>query len=165
VGKGMVERALKARRHRPMFMVDLAVPRDIEAEVGELDDVFLYSLDSLGKIIEQNAEKRAAAVAEATVIIDRHTRDFSQWLESRSATPFIQSLRSRADQYRRIELEKAARRLAKGEDPAAVMEALANGISGKFLHHPLSALQRAQGEERSQLVAALEKIYPDQEEP
>jgi glutamyl-tRNA reductase len=165
IGKGMVERALKQRRHRPICMVDLAVPRDIEAEVGNLDDVFLYTLDALGKIIQQNTEKREAAVAEADAIIEVRTGEYMAWLSSRATIPVIQQLRSKADQYRHAELERAHKLLAKGEDPAKVLEALANGLTNKFLHHPLTALKRVSGAERDALTDALGKLYPDQEEP
>jgi glutamyl-tRNA reductase len=163
IGKGMIERALKLRRRKPIFMVDLAVPRDIEAEVGQMDDVFLYTLDSLGRIIQQNLEKREAAVAEADTIINARTIEFMHWLASRSSVPIIQQLRSKADQYRAIELERAHRLLARGEDPAKVLEALANGLANKFLHHPLSALNRSTGSEREVLSEALEKLYSDPE--
>jgi glutamyl-tRNA reductase len=165
IGKGMVERALKLRRHRPICMVDLAVPRDIEAEVGNLDDVFLYTLDALGKIIQQNAEKREAAVAQADAIIEIRTGEYMSWLASRATIPVIQHLRSKADQYRMGELERAHKLLAKGEDPAKVLEALAHGLTNKFLHHPLSALKRVSGAERDALTDALGKLYPDQDEP
>ncbi len=160
IGKGMIESALKLRRHKPIFMVDLAVPRDIEHEVGELDDVFLYSLDGLGKIIEKNAEKREAAVAEADRIIDIRTGEFMVWLGARASVPVIQQLRGKADQYRLAELDRAKRMLAKGEDPAKVIEQLAHGLTNKFLHHPMAALNRTHGQEREALHDALEKLFP-----
>ncbi len=164
IGKGMIESALKQRRHRPMFMVDLAVPRDIEAEVGDLDDIFLYTLDGLGKVIQQNSEKREGAVREADAIIEVRLAEYMSWVASRAAVPVIQQLRSKADQYRQIELERAAKMLARGEDPAKVIELLANGLTNKFLHHPLAALNRSTGAERDALADALGKLYPDQEE-
>ena len=165
IGKGMIESALKQRRHKPMFMVDLAVPRDIETEVGELDDVFLYTLDGLGKIIQQNSSKRESAVREADLIIDLRTAEFMQWLASRATVPVIQQLRAKADQYRQAELERASKMLARGEDPGKVLELLANGLTNKFLHHPMAALNRATGSDREALAAALGKLFPDQEEP
>lgn len=165
IGKGMIESALRARRHRPIFMVDLAVPRDIEAEVGEMDDVFLYTLDALGKVIQQNSERREAAVQQADVIIESRTAEFMKWLSSRASVPVIQQLRGKADEYRQIELERASKLLARGEDPVKVLEMLANGLTNKFLHHPLAALNRSSGAEREALAAALSKLYPDQEEP
>ena len=160
IGKGMVESALKQRRHKPIFMVDLAVPRDIEHEVGELDDVFLYTLDTLGKIIQQNTEKREAAVAAADDIIDIRTGEFMSWLAARSSVPIIQQLRGNADKYRQVELERAKRMLAKGDDPTKVIELLANGLTNKFLHFPLAALNRTHGPEREALHDALEKLFP-----
>ena len=160
IGKGMIESALKQRRHKPIFMVDLAVPRDIEHEVGELDDVFLYTLDTLGKIIQQNSEKREAAVAEADRIIDIRTDEFMAWLAARASVPVIQQLRGKVDQYRQAELDRARRMLAKGEDPAKVIEQLAHGLTNKFLHHPLAALNRTHGTEREALSDALEKLFP-----
>lgn len=164
IGKGMVERALKLRKHKPMFMVDLAVPRDIESEVGELDDVFLYTLDGLGKVIQQNSGKREAAVKEADAIIDIRVAEFMIWLGSRATVPVIQQLRGKAEHYRQTELDRAGKMLARGEDPAKVMEALANGLTNKFLHHPLAALNRVSGTDREALADALSKLYPDQEE-
>jgi glutamyl-tRNA reductase len=163
IGKGMIERALKLRRHQPIFIVDLAVPRDVEAEVGEMNDVFLYTLDSLGKIIQQNLEKREAAIAAADTIINARTIEFMHWLSSRNSVSIIQQMRSKADRYRQIELERAYKLLAKGEDPAKVLEALANGLANKFLHHPLTALNRATGNEREALSDALETLYSDPE--
>jgi glutamyl-tRNA reductase len=163
IGKGMIERALKLRRRKPMFIVDLAVPRDVEAEVGELDDIYLYTLDSLGKVIQQNVEKREAAIAEADIIINKRTSEFMHWLQARSTVPIIQQIRGKADQYRLTELERAHKMLAKGEDPARVLEALANGLTNKFLHHPLAALNRSAGAEREALSEMLDKIYPDEE--
>ena len=164
IGKGMIESALKQRRHKPMFMVDLAVPRDIEAEVGNLDDVFLYTLDSLGKVIQQNSEKREGAVKEADAIIEIRTAEYMAWLASRATVPVIQQLRSKAENYRQIELERASKLLARGEDPAKVIEMLANGLTNKFLHHPLAALNRVTGADREALADALGKLYPEQEE-
>ena len=165
IGKGMIESALKQRRHKPIFMVDLAVPRDIEHEVGELDDVFLYTLDTLGKIIQQNSAKREAAVAEADRIIDIRTVEFMAWLHARASVPVIQQLRGKADQYRQSELERAKRMLAKGDDPAKVIEQLANGLTNKFLHHPLAALNRTHGAEREALSNALDKLFPASTDP
>jgi glutamyl-tRNA reductase len=160
IGKGMIESALKLRRHKPIFMVDLAVPRDIEHEVGELDDVFLYTLDTLGKIIQLNSEKREAAVVEADRIIDIRAAEFMAWLAARASVPIIQQLRGKADEYRLAELERAKRMLAKGEDPAKVIEQLALGLTNKFLHQPLAALNRSHGQEREALHDALEKLFP-----
>ena len=125
----------------------------------------MYTLDGLGKIIQQNSSKREAAVREADVIIDLRTAEFMQWLASRATVPVIQQLRAKADHYRQSELERASKLLARGEDPAKVLDMLANGLTNKFLHHPMAALNRATGADREALAAALGKLFPDQEEP
>ena len=163
VGKGLVERALKARRRRPMFIVDFAVPRDVEAEVKGLEDVFLYTVDDLGKIVQDNAESRRAAADQAEQIVAKQVESFRAWLAGRAAAPAIVELRRRADQYREAELARARARLAKGDDPQAVLEALAKGLANKFLHHPTQALSRAPEAEREQLARAIEILYPEVE--
>ena len=162
IGLGMVERALKARRHRPMFIVDLAVPRDVEPEVALLDDVYVYTVDDLGRIVQTGSETRQAAVAQAEAIIESRVRDFEGWLRARRAVPVIQGLRQRADEMRAHELERARRRLAAGDSPDAVLEQLSQALTNKFLHAPVSALHRAAGEEdaaRERLIAALARFY------
>jgi glutamyl-tRNA reductase len=161
--RAMVEAALKARRRRPMFIVDLAVPRDVEASVAKMSDVFLYTIDDLGSIAQQGVESRHAAVAEAEALVSRQVEAFRAWQGARAAAPAIVELRRRADQYRDAELARARARLAKGEDPAAVLEALAKGLANKFLHHPSQALSRAPDSEREQLMRALERLFPDVE--
>ena len=161
LGKGMFERALKARRRRPMFVVDFAVPRDVEREVASLEDVFLYTIDDLGGVVAEGREHRQAAVAEAEAIVQAQVGAFRDWQTSRAAAPAIVELRRRADQYREAELARAKARLAKGDDPAAVLEALARGLANKFLHHPSQALSRASDGEREQLARAIERLYPD----
>ncbi|MCU0868908.1 MAG: glutamyl-tRNA reductase [Burkholderiales bacterium] len=160
IGKGMVERALKARRHRPMLFVDLAVPRDVELEVAGLRDVFVYTVDDLGKIVQAGVELRASAVDEAETIITRGVHEFMQWLQARDAVPTIRALREHGERVRAQELERAQKALARGDDPAAVIEALSRGLVNKFLHAPTEALQRAPGDERSRLVALISRLYP-----
>ena len=164
VGKGMLERALKARRRRPIFIVDFAVPRDVEAEAAVLEDIFLYTIDDLGKIVQEGAESRRAAVAEAETIVDRQVAAYREWQGSRAAVPAIVELRRRADQYREAELAKARTRLARGDAPEAVVDALARGLANKFLHHPSRALSRAGDGEREALARAIETLYPQVEE-
>jgi glutamyl-tRNA reductase len=117
IGQGMAERALKARRHRPMVMVDLAVPRDIEPEIAKLDDVFLYTLDDLAVIVESGLESREKAVVEAEAIIDLAGGRLPALAEAREAVPTIRALRDTAERTRRHEVEHALKLLAKGEDP------------------------------------------------
>jgi glutamyl-tRNA reductase len=162
IGLGMVERALKARRHRPMFIVDLAVPRDVEPEVARLDDIYVYTVDDLGKIVQTGTETRQAAVAQAEAIIESRVRDFEGWLKTRAAVPVIQGLRSRADELRAQELERARRRLAAGESPELVLEHLSHALTNKFLHAPVSALHQSAGTDdaaRDRLIATLSRFY------
>ena len=159
IGLGMVERALKIRRHRPMVMVDLAVPRDIEAEIARLDDIFLYTLDDLGQIVESGLESRQAAVIEAEAIIDGRVADFLHWMASRETVPVIRALRDSAERTRRHELEHAIKRLSHGDDPAKVLEALSHGIVNKLLHAPTHALNRAEGDERTEVAQLISRIY------
>ncbi|MGZ5101628.1 MAG: glutamyl-tRNA reductase [Usitatibacter sp.] len=161
LGKGLIESALKARKRRPMFIVDFAVPRDVEAEVASLEDVFLYTIDDLGAIVQEGAASRRSAVGEAEVIIERQVEVFGAWQASRAAVPAIVELRRRANLYREVELARAMGRLAKGDDPAAVLEALAKGLANKFLHHPSQALSKARDAEREQLTRAIETLFPE----
>jgi glutamyl-tRNA reductase len=159
IGKGVVERALKARKHRPMLLFDLAVPRDIEIEVGGLDDVFLYSVDDLGKLAREGLDVRRKAVAQAEVIIENQVTDFMHWLANRELVPTIRALRDNADRARRHELERAMRRLAKGDDPQLVLEQLSHGLTNKLLHGPTHALSHASPEEREALSVTLARLY------
>ena len=159
LGKGMVERAIKARKHRPIFIVDLAVPRDVESEVSELDDVFLYYVDDLSEIVKEGMDARQSAVAQAESIIDNNVIDFMRWLATRELVPTIRALRDQGERYRRHELERASRLLARGEDPQKVMESLSNGLMNKFLHIPSSSLNHATVDEREQLVELVNKLY------
>jgi glutamyl-tRNA reductase len=161
LGKGLIERALKARRHRPMFIVDFAVPRDVEAEVRELGDVFLYTVDDLGSIVQESAESRRSAAEAAEKIVAQQVDGYRAHLAARAAAPAIVELRRRAEQYREAELGRARARLAKGESPEAVLESLAKGLANKFLHHPTQALSRAAAAEREQLTRAIEILYPE----
>ena len=159
LGKGMVERALKARRRLPMFMVDLAVPRDIEPEVGELDDVFLYTVDDLKGIVQGNQDARRSAVEQAEVIIDAQVGQFMHWMQVRESVPLIRALRDKAEDARRYEVERALRLLAKGDDPKQVLEALSQGLTNKLMHAPTQALNEATGEERRTLADTLARLF------
>ncbi|HEY4542038.1 MAG TPA: glutamyl-tRNA reductase [Noviherbaspirillum sp.] len=159
LGLGMVERAIKARRHRPMFMVDLAVPRDIESEVARLDDVFLYTVDDLGAAVQTGIENRQAAVAQAEAIIETRVQSFMHWVESRTVVPLIRELHDSGEAMRMLELDRARRMLARGEDIDVVLEALSKGLTAKFLHGPQQALHNAQGDERARLAALLPQLF------
>ena len=159
IGKGLMERALRARRHRPVLIVDLAVPRDVEQEVGRLGDVFLYTVDDLGKIVKEGLDLRQAAVTEAETIVTRGVKDFMRWLSARDGVPTIRAFRSQAETLRKQELDKALRALARGDDPAMVVEALSLGLTNKFLHGPTHALHDADGDERERLAGMLSRLY------
>jgi glutamyl-tRNA reductase len=159
VGLGMVERAIRKRRHRPMVMVDLAVPRDIEPEIGHLDDVFLYTVDDLAQVVEAGLESRQAAVVEAEAIIDGRVASFLHWLDARDAVPTIRALRSHAEELRAAEVERAARLLAKGEDPAKVLEMLSHGLTNKFMHGPTRFLNQAEGEQLVDAGQLLRRVF------
>ena len=159
LGKGLVERALRARKRQPMFMVDLAVPRDIEAEVAELDDVFLYTLDDLQGIVQGNLDARKASLAQAEAIIETQVGQFMHWMQARASVPLIRALREQGEAARRHELERALKALHKGEDPAQVLEGLSQGLTNKLLHGPTQALHESAGEERRALAELLERLY------
>ena len=159
IGLGAVERALKARRHKPMFMVDLAVPRDIEPEVAQLDDVYLYTVDDLSAIVQLAGEKRQAAVEQAEAIIDAGVQSFAHWMDQRASVPLIQALNRRVEAWRELELSRARRRLAKGEDPMAVMEALSQALSQKMLHGAYAELHASDGPQREAVAQAISRLF------
>jgi glutamyl-tRNA reductase len=159
IGLGAVERALKARRQRPMFMVDLAVPRDIEPEVSRLSDVYLYTVDDLAALVQSAGEKRRAAVEQAEAIIDAGVLSFAHWLDQRAAVPLIQALHQQADQWREAELIRARKQLAKGEDVEAVLEAMTRGLTQKLLHGTLAELRGAGQQDREQLAAMVSRLF------
>ena len=163
IGLGMVERAIKMRRHRPMFMVDLAVPRDIEPEVGDMDDVFLYTVDDLAQVVASGLESRQAAVVDAEAIIAERVEGFLRWLATRGTVPVIRSLRDAAERSRRHEMEHALKSLARGDDPARVLEQFSHRLTNKFLHAPTQALSQAAGDrdELPSLVTHLFHLHTD----
>jgi glutamyl-tRNA reductase len=159
IGKGLIESALRARKHRPMLIIDLAVPRDVETEVGALDDVFLYTVDDLGNLAREGLDVRSSAVVQAEAIIETEVDDFMQWLDNRALVPTIRALRDEAERARRREVERSVRRLARGEDAEKVLEHLSYALTNKLLHAPTHALNHANEEEREQLVATLRRLY------
>ena len=159
IGLGAVRSALKARRHRPMFMVDLAVPRDIEPEVASLSDVYLYTVDDLSAVVQSAGEKRQAAVAQAEAIIDAGVLSFAHWLDQRATVPLIQALRAQADDWRATELARARKLLAKGADIESVLDALSKGLTQKMLHGPLAELHASDGEARQQMAQTVSRLF------
>jgi glutamyl-tRNA reductase len=159
IGLGAVERALKQRRRKPMFMVDLAVPRDIEPEVKKLQDVYLYTVDDLARVVQTGKDNRQAAVAQAEVIIDAGVQNFLHWMRQRSTVPLIQQLNAQADEWRTAELARARKLLAKGESVDAVMEALSRGLTQKMLHGAMAELHGSQAEELEHTAQTVSRLF------
>ena len=159
VGLGMVERAVKARKHRPIFMVDLAVPRDIEPEVTQLDDVFLYTVDDLAQVVTDGMENRQEAAVNAEMIVAARVESFMHWLKKRDSIPTIKALRDQAETMRKVELEKALKLIQKGENPEKVLEVMSSALTNKFLHAPSHVLNQTQGDEHERLEQLLRHIY------
>ncbi len=162
IGLGMVQRAIRRRRHRPMFMVDLAVPRDIEDEVSKLDDVYLYTIDDLGEVVQTGLKGRQEAVSKADLLINERIKEFHIWMLGRGSVPHIQSLKERAESLRVQELERAKKALARGDDPKEILDHLSVSLMNKFIHDPLTALrnnQHSSDEDHRKLQALLDHFY------
>lgn len=155
IGKGMVERALKARRNQPMLLVDIAVPRDIEPEVGKLANAYLYSVDDLHAIIQSNLAQRKAAAVQAESIVQQESTNFMAWLRSQGAVETIRDYRSQADQIRAEMEAKALAAIAQGANVEQVIHELAHKLTNRLIHAPTKSLQQAAGDgdvERLQLL-------------
>jgi glutamyl-tRNA reductase len=155
IGKGMVEQALKRRKHKPMLFVDIAVPRDIESQVGELDDAYLYSVDDLQAIVSENMANREQAAKQAADIIDQKTIEFAQWQRSMQSVDVIREYRTSAEQTKNELLDKALNQLASGKDAQSIMIELANKLTNRLTHAPTRAIQEAAKEGDIALVAQL----------
>jgi glutamyl-tRNA reductase len=165
IGKGMLERVVKQRRHAPVLIVDLGVPRDVEAEAADLDDVFLYSVDDLSDIVKDNLQIRRDAVVQAERMIAEQASHFLRWLQGRSVVPTIANVSSHHEALRKREVERAQRMLANGSAPADVVESLSRSLTNKFLHPSLVALNAAGEAERAELIALFSRIYGCAEPP
>jgi glutamyl-tRNA reductase len=159
IGLGAVERALKQRKHRPMFMVDLAVPRDIEPEVKSLEDVYLYTVDDLSDVVQTGQANRQAAVAQAEAIIDAGVQSFEHWMDQRSNVPLIQQLNAQSEDWRSAELARARKAIAKGDDVDAVLENLSRGLTQKMLHGAMAELHAGDAESRERARHAIEHFF------
>ncbi|HGS5739217.1 TPA: glutamyl-tRNA reductase [Vibrio cholerae] len=148
IGKGMVESALKARRHQPMLLVDIAVPRDIEPQVGKLNDAYLYSVDDLQSIVDSNIEQRKVEAIQAEAIVSEESATFMSWMRSLQAVDSIRDYRKQANEAREELLNKSLQALAAGGDPEKLLIELSNKLTNKLIHTPTRALQTAaeQGE-------------------
>ena len=159
IGLGAVKSALRARKNRPMFMVDLAVPRDIEPEVKHLSDVYLYTVDDLTEVINSAQMHRQEAVVDAEVIIDTGVQKFMSWLEHRSHVPLIQELSMQADAWRQTELARARKQIEKGQHIDSVLESLSVGLMKKMLNGPLRELHHAEGAQKDKALEAVKQMF------
>lgn len=158
VGKGMVERALKQRQSMPLFMLDLAVPRDIEAEVGDLNDAYLYTVDDMVNIVQSGKKARQKAAAAAETLVSEKVAEFVRQQQGRQSVPLIKALRDEGEKARKQVLENAMKQLAKGATAEEVLERLSVQLTNKLLHSPTQTLNKA-GEEDKDLVHAVAQIY------
>ena len=159
LGKGAVERALKERKHRPIFMVDIAVPRDIEPEVGNLEDIYLYCVDDLHDIIEENLQSRRDAALQAEEIIEIQVEIFVRWLRTQDAVPIIRSLREAVEKESDYLLIKAKKQLEQGVLPERVLEELARTLTNKLLHEPSRKLRQSGSDIDNNLIEAARSLF------
>ncbi len=159
LGKGAVESALKRRRHKPMFMVDIAVPRDIEPEVADLDDVYLYSVDDLREVIDENRRSRQEAAENATEIVTQGVSQYLTELRALDSVATIRAYRQKAEDLRDQELQKALKLLESGAHPEKVLNQLARGLTNKLLHAPTSRLKKAGASGDSQLIDLSHELF------
>jgi glutamyl-tRNA reductase len=159
IGLGAVERAVKLRKHRPMFMVDMAVPRDIEPEVKALPDIYLYTVDDLAQVVQTGKDNRQAAVTQAEVIIDAGVQNFMHWLNQRRTVPLIQQLNAQADEWRAAEIVRAKKLLAKGEPIDSVLDALTRALTQKMLHGALAELHAGDASSREATARTVSKLF------
>ena len=159
LGKGALERALKERKHRPMLLIDLAVPRDIEEEVGEVADAYLYSVDDISEVIEDNVKSRAEAAAQAESIIERGVEEYLKQVRSLNAVETLRAFRDKADSIRVQELQRAIKALEKGDDTNTVLESLARAITNKLTHAPSVQMKKASSEGRDELLKLAQELF------
>ena len=159
LGKGAVESALKRRRHRPMLMVDIAVPRDIEPEVGQLDDVYLYTVDDLRDVIDEGRRAREDAAIVAAGIVDSEVARWQRRQLARDAVGTIRAFRDSAAALRDAELDKALRALDAGQAADAVVRQLAHGLTNKLLHRPTEQLRRVGEEGGEEPLRWLQRLF------
>jgi glutamyl-tRNA reductase len=167
LGKGAVEHALKQRKHRPILMVDIAVPRDIEEQVGELNDIYLYSVDDLTQIIDENKRSRESEARKADTIIDDGVGAYQQQVRTLDVVSTLKAFRSQAEQTRDVELEKALKQLAKGESAERVLTQLARALTNKLIHTPSIQMKKASAQGREELIAWTHDLFdlkPDENE-
>ena len=158
LGKGLLERSLKRRKHKPILVIDLAIPRDVEPEAAMLQDIYLYSVDDLKQVIQENMQSRINAAEEAEIIIDDEVTKFYQWMRGQDVTDVIRTYRGQAEQHKNEAVEKAARMLKQGKSSEEAMQFLANTLVNKLLHSPTEALKSAGAENHQELLEAAKTI-------
>jgi glutamyl-tRNA reductase len=159
LGKGAVESALKKRKHKPMFMLDIAVPRDIEEQVGELDDVYLYTVDDLHAVIDENKKSRVAAADQAEEIINEGVELFLRHQRALSAVETVKAYRNKAEQMRDLELQKALRSLQTGVNPEQVLQQFARNLTNKLIHSPTAVLKEASASSRHHVIQVAQELF------
>ncbi|MCE3252130.1 MAG: glutamyl-tRNA reductase [Cellvibrio sp.] len=159
LGKGAVESALKKRKHKPMFMLDIAVPRDIEEQVGELDDVYLYTVDDLHAVIDENKKSRVAAADQAEEIINEGVELFLRQQRALNAVETVKAYRSKAEQMRDLELQKALRSLLAGTQPEQVLQQFARNLTNKLIHSPTTVLKEASASSRHHVIQVAQELF------
>jgi glutamyl-tRNA reductase len=159
LGKGAVERALRQRKHKPLLLIDLAVPRDIEAEVAEVADAYLYSVDDISDVIEDGQKSRADAAAQAESIIERGVEEYLKQLRSLNAVATLRAFREKANTIRELEVQRAINALQKGESADKVLESLARGITNKLTHSPSVQMKKASADGRDELLHLTRELY------
>jgi glutamyl-tRNA reductase len=159
---GAVKAALRHRRSKPMFMLDLAVPRDIEPQVKKLHDVFLYTVDDLAEVVQIGMDQRKQAFSQAEVIIEEGVNHYQNWLEQRRHVPLIQQVHALSHQWHEQEFTRALKLLEKGEAPAQVLEQFSRGLRQKMMHPYLQALSDSQTDQRELAEASLKRVFLSQ---
>lgn len=156
LGKGAFESALKQRRNKPMFVVDLAIPRDVESQVGDLRNVYLYTVDDLNQVVNDNVANRQQAAIEAEKIVEEHALRFMHWYQNLDAVPTIRQMRQQTREIAAVELAQARRRMEAGDSPDQVLQMFAHALSQKFMHLPTETLRQKHDEH---LLAAARELF------
>ncbi|MDZ7813521.1 MAG: glutamyl-tRNA reductase [Ideonella sp.] len=159
IGLGAVQRALKARKRRPLLMFDLAVPRDIEADVGLLNDAYLYTVDDLARLAAEGGERRQAAVQQAEALVDQGVSQFSQWLAQRHSVPLVQALLRQGEHWGEIEIQRARKALTRGDDVDQVLAMMACGLTRKLMHGTLAGLRNSHGTVHQQWAETAQRCF------
>jgi len=163
IRKSDVKAALKKRRHRPMFLVDIAVPRDIEPQVSNLRDVYLYTIDDLQQVVDENMNQRSKAAESALASVDTAVHDFMRWLYGLRAARSLKRMRQASHDHEQALTEKALKRLRAGHDPEEVIQQLANTLTNRILHQPSKRLREAAENQDYEILKAVDRIFKTDE--